>query len=115
VKDDDQGYVCIDVRGDDWPEHDYDYEDIKGAVLIKCRRCDTERDGWPMSATRTTKIVTLTVTATFHGDYLGSDEVATYLEGWIDAGLEDRDDLRRWKTDVGTVVEIDGDPEGFDS
>lgn len=68
----------------------------------------------PVSPERITKIVTMIVTATFHGDYLASDEVASHLEGWIDTGLEDREDLREWKLNAGIVVEIHGDPNGYD-
>lgn len=63
---------------------------------------------------RTTKIVTLVLTATFHGDYLEADEVLGGLEGWIDRGLEDRDDLRGWKIVASGVEEIHGDPNGYD-
>lgn len=63
---------------------------------------------------RTTKYVTGTLKATFHGDYLDKDEVAGHLEGWLDGGLEDRDDLRSWTFELTSVTEVDGDPEGYD-
>lgn len=66
-------------------------------------------------AGRTTKKVTGTFTLTFHGDYLDKDDVVTYFQGWVDAGLDDRDDLRNWTFDVQDVTEVQGDPEGFDS
>lgn len=64
---------------------------------------------------RTTKYVTVQIKATFHGDYLAADEVAGALGYWISRGLEDRDDLRGWSTTNVNVVEIDGDPEGYDA
>ncbi|ATN93712.1 hypothetical protein SEA_ABT2GRADUATEX2_33 [Streptomyces phage Abt2graduatex2] len=64
---------------------------------------------------RTTKRVTGTFTLTFHGDYIDKDDVAAYFQGWVDSGLDDRDDLRSWSFDVKTVTEEQGDPEGFDS
>ena len=42
------------------------------------------------------KIVVLTITARFVGDYYDASEVAGVLEEWIDSGLEDRDDLVGW-------------------
>lgn len=68
-----------------------------------------------MEDKRTTKYVTATVSLTFHGDYLDAGDVRGYAEGWIDAGLEDRDDLRGWRITWGEVTEVSGDPEGFDS
>jgi len=62
-----------------------------------------------MTDKRTTKIVSVLVELTFHGDYLDRDEVVGYAEGWIDAGLEDRDDLRGWTTTFGPVREIGPD------
>lgn len=67
------------------------------------------------SEQRTTKYVTGTFTATFHGDYIDADDVETYLTGWLDAGLEDRDDLRTWDFTVTEIDERIGDPEGYDS
>lgn len=68
-----------------------------------------------MSSERTTKYVTITLKATFHGDYLAEDEVVAALEGWLDGGLNDRDDLRSWELGTTKVMEVHGDPEGFDS
>jgi len=68
-----------------------------------------------MSNERTTKYVRAELTATLHGDYLDKDEVVQALEGWLDSGLDDRDDLYRWKLTVLEVTEVSGDPEGFDS
>lgn len=68
-----------------------------------------------MREERTTKYVTLTLKATFHGGYIDADEVTGHLQGWIEGGLEDRDDLRNWSYGVASVVEVDGDPEGFDA
>lgn len=64
---------------------------------------------------RTTKYVTVQIKATFHGDYLDADEVIGHLQGWIDNGLYDRDDLHGWSYGPSSVVEIDGDPEGYDA
>lgn len=68
-----------------------------------------------MSDKRTTKYVRTELTATFHGDYLDKDEVTQALEGWLDSGLDDRDDLRGWKLRIVEVREVSGDPERFDS
>ena len=59
--------------------------------------------------------MTGTFTATFHGDYIDADAVSGYLEGWLDSGLDDRDDLRSWSFTVQDVREVTGDPEGYDS
>ena len=64
---------------------------------------------------RTTKRVTGTFTLTFHGSYINADDIPQYFEQWIDGGLEDRDDLRGWKFDITEIVEVTGDPEGYDS
>lgn len=64
---------------------------------------------------RSTKTVTMTITATFYGDYHGVDEVTGYLQTWINAGLDDRDDLRTWTYGLAEVAEVEGDPNGFDS
>ena len=64
---------------------------------------------------RTTKRVEGTFTLTFHGDYIPAEDVESYFQGWVDAGLDDRDDLRSWSFRVDTVREEQGDPEGFDS
>lgn len=65
---------------------------------------------------RTTKYVAVTLALTFHGDYVGADEIAGRVEGWIDSCFNDRDDLRTWSV-LSTVVkrEVTGDPEGYDS
>jgi hypothetical protein len=63
---------------------------------------------------RTTKYVQLSITATFHGDCVDVDEVASQLQDWISRGLDDRDDLRDWDFYGHHVREVTGDPEGFD-
>jgi len=68
-----------------------------------------------MNDERTTKRVVIALTATFHGDYIDADSVTAELEGWIDSGLDDRDDLRGWSVVPVSVVEIQGDPDGYDS
>ena len=65
--------------------------------------------------TCTTKYVTGTFTATFYGDYIDADAVVQHLDGWLDSGLDDRDDLRSWTFTVQDVREVTGDPEGYDS
>lgn len=64
---------------------------------------------------RTTKYVTLEIRAVFHGDYIDAGEVSGALQGWIDQGLEDRDDLRNWDLGTATVTEVEGDPDGYDN
>ena len=64
---------------------------------------------------RTTKYVTLTIKAVFYGDYIDAYEAAAYLQGWIDRGLDDRDDLMNWTFGPDHVREVPGDPEGFAS
>lgn len=59
----------------------------------------------PVELPGTTKIVTAVVTARFTGDYHDSGEVGSYLKGWIDRGLNDRDDLRAWDTRIISVTE----------
>lgn len=68
-----------------------------------------------MGEKRTTKRVTMTITATFYGDYVAADETAMCLQNWMDSGFNDRDDLRCWDFGPAEVTEIDGDPDGYDS
>lgn len=53
-----------------------------------------------------TKVVTMIVTARFHGEYHDLDSVGSVLGDWIDGGLDDRDDLRSWSTHVASVTEF---------
>ena len=62
-----------------------------------------------MSEERTTKIVSILLELTFRGDYIDKDDVRAYAGRWIDAGLDDRDDLRGWTTTFGPVREIGAD------
>lgn len=62
-----------------------------------------------MSETR--KTVVLTVVATLEGDYIPAVQAEDYLTQWIDGGLEDRDDLRGWKTQLISLVESPLDPD----
>ena len=64
---------------------------------------------------RTTKYVTVTVDVIFYGDYVEANEAVGRLQSWIEAGLDDRDDLHRVRFSDGTVSEFDGDTEGYDS
>lgn len=73
----------------------------------RCTRCSEPK--------RTTKVLTGTFRAVYHGSYLAADEVADDLSSHLDSGLNDRDDLRTWEFTVDTVHEIDGDPEGYDA
>lgn len=68
-----------------------------------------------MNEERTTKYVTMTVEVIFHGDYYGAGEVVGQAQGWIEAGLEDRDNLRGCSFGQASVREVAGDPEGYDS
>ena len=54
----------------------------------------------------TTKIVSVLVELTFHGDYVGTDEIERLATSWIDRGLQDRDDLVNWVATFGPVKEI---------
>jgi hypothetical protein len=56
-----------------------------------------------MSKTR--KVVTVEVIATFEGDYYDAGECPRVLEYWIDGGFEDRDNLRGWKVKHVSTVE----------
>lgn len=64
---------------------------------------------------RTTKILTGTFRVVYHGDYVPKDDVERHLHHALDAGLDDRDDLRAWDFVVTEITEVDGDPEGYDS
>lgn len=64
---------------------------------------------------RTTKRVKATFFATFHGSYVPEDEIRTRLEAWLDAGFEDRDDLRAWDLTGISITTEYGDPDGYDS
>lgn len=64
---------------------------------------------------RTTKYLTGTFKVTFHGGYIAADDCAQYLIEWLDAGLDDRDDLRSWNFNVVEITEVPGDPEDYDS
>lgn len=63
---------------------------------------------------RTTKRVKVELDLTFHGDYVAVDEIEGRINSWIDAGFNDRDDLRTWDARVRKVIEIQGDPDGYD-
>lgn len=54
----------------------------------------------------TTKIVSVLLELTFHGDYIDKDDIEAYASGWINRGLDDRDDLRGWTATFGPVREI---------
>ncbi|MFJ1700357.1 hypothetical protein ACIOHC_35800 [Streptomyces sp. NPDC088252] len=53
----------------------------------------------------TRKVVVLSVTATFEGDYYDASECPAMLECWIDRGFEDRDNLRGWSVETVSVTE----------
>lgn len=53
----------------------------------------------------TRKDVTGTFTATFKGDYIPKDEIEQYLMGWLDSGLDDRDNLRGWSFTITNITE----------
>lgn len=62
----------------------------------------------------TTKILTGTFRVVYHGSYVPVDECAQRLDIALDAGLNDRDDLRAWDFTVTGTKELYGDPEGYD-
>lgn len=62
-----------------------------------------------MNEERTTKIVSVLLELTFHGDYTDADEIPGRVEGWIDSALDDRDDLRNWTTTFGPVRTVEKD------
>lgn len=64
---------------------------------------------------RTTKRVHARLTLTFHGSYVPVDDIEDRVNAWIDAGFEDRDDLRGWAVEVLGISEIHGDSDGYDS
>ncbi len=53
----------------------------------------------------TRKSVCGTFTATFEGDYIPKDDIEHYLNAWLDAGLDDRDNLRGWSFDIVNITE----------
>lgn len=56
----------------------------------------------------TRKTLILEVHLTFEGDYIPAEDCAGYAEQWIDAGLNDRDDLIRWTVvQQGDVKEVE--------
>lgn|SRR5512134_1313607 len=55
------------------------------------------------------RLFTGVFTAKFEGDYIPADSVEAYLNGWLESGLSDRDDLRGWNLSHGTVVEAPQD------
>ena len=61
----------------------------------------------------TSKTVTARLTAFFEGDYIPADQVDDYLIGWIDSGLDDRDDLVGWTLEIESIEEfpLEGETE----
>lgn len=53
----------------------------------------------------TRKSVCGTFTATFEGDYIPKEDIPTYLNMWLDSGLDDRDNLRGWSFDIVSITE----------
>ncbi len=53
----------------------------------------------------TRKSVSGTFTATFEGSYVPKEYIDSYLQQWLDSGLEDRDDLRGWSFGIVTITE----------
>lgn len=53
----------------------------------------------------TRKNVAGTFTATFEGDYIPKDYIDTYLQQWLDSGLDDRDDLQGWSFEIVSITE----------
>jgi len=69
----------------------------------------------PPEPKRTTKKVRVKMQLVFHGDYVPVDDIEQRVNAWIDAGFSDRDDLRDWNVEVEKILEMDGDPMGYDS
>ena len=55
----------------------------------------------------TRKNVAGTFTATFEGDYIPKEDIDSYLQQWLDSGLDDRDDLRGWSFNIETITETE--------
>ena len=53
----------------------------------------------------TRKNVAGTFTATFEGDYIPKEDIEQYLMMWLDSGLDDRDNLRKWSFEIVTITE----------
>lgn len=54
----------------------------------------------------TRKTVNLPVVVVFEGDYYDADEVTGALQGWIEAALGDRDNLREVNFGPAEVTEV---------
>lgn len=61
----------------------------------------------------TTKYVDVTVQLVFVGDYYAANECGSVAQGWIESGLNDRDDLHGVTVRVMNTREAPGDPEGL--
>ncbi len=57
-----------------------------------------------MSKTR--KLVVCTLGVIFEGDYIPTNQIEDYLVQWIEAGLEDRDDLKSWSLSSVLIREV---------
>lgn len=55
----------------------------------------------------TRKLVTGTFTVKFEGDYIPKEDIDSYLNQWLDSGLDDRDDLRGWSFDIVNITETE--------
>lgn len=85
-------------------------DDVTGRVRVWAD--DAVRTDGPVDRPGTTKVVTVAVTARFHGTYFDADEVSGALAQWIHGGLDDRDDLRGWTITPVSVTEFpSGDPD----
>lgn len=60
---------------------------------------------------RTRKTLDVTLTCIFEGDYIDVESLVDYLDGWIDSGLDDRDDLRGWHAYYGPITEEEMDDD----
>jgi hypothetical protein len=53
----------------------------------------------------TRKRVQVELDLTFEGDYIPVNQIMQYLQGWLDSGLCDRDDLKAWSVSLITLYE----------
>lgn len=54
-----------------------------------------------------TKVVKMTITVTFEGDYYSASEVEDRVYDWIYSGMCDRDDVVGWSFGDSSVTETE--------
>jgi hypothetical protein len=102
------------LHSSSWTEHDF-----VGGMCSRCLTFEPEAAAAPAgphehNGPRSTKVLQGTFRVIYHGDYVTADEAAGHLMNALDAGLDDRDDLRSWDFKVEMSAELFGDPEGYD-